>query len=270
MIFRLTVLVAAVRATPAYRWHLYQNESCSDFDDDGVYTSVSCSSYDEKSCETYCLGSEYCAYLCGAGTESCDTGSGATCAMYALGRLTETCQSVDSMPNYPSPLPDGVLEKDATTGGCDSHAYCTFCEPFEQCRKTLRKYAPKVLGEEAWKKYAKIGKGPLAMVMLANISAICNLFSIDELQKQGSSQAGLQTSKVQMKSESNLWDRINYNTGASAGIFLFCLLGATAFVFAAVAIVFGRLLPANINGGGYERVREDPNLESAHEGTLGI
>lgn len=253
---RAVILIAAARTTAAYHWHLYENLTCSDFDDDSMYTSSTCSTYDEKSCETYCLGNEYCALLCGEGSESCDTGSGAVCAMYALGSLTETCQSIEDVPHFtPGVLPDGVLDNDASVGGCDSHAYCSFCEPFEQCRKTLHHYAPIILGEIAWKEYAKIGKGPLAMVLLANISAICDIFDAEEAQKLERIQSDLETPNGESGKN---W---NMNAWDSMSIFMFGLMGTTAFIFAATALVVRHFLHSKREN-VYESIREDPTVES--------
>lgn len=69
------------------------NESTCYATDDTVYTADSCNSYDKQACDLSCT-SDYCQTICGSsGTYSdfsCDSGSGALCAMDVFSNVSTT------------------------------------------------------------------------------------------------------------------------------------------------------------------------------------
>ena len=111
--------------------------NCSEYSDDSVYTSTTCTKYDNISCGMYCSG--WCDSLCG---EACDSGGGAVCALEILSNLTALCQELGMCSTLGADAPsDSSISADAPTmaptpgvGGeqCDDHALCNL-NPFSKC-----------------------------------------------------------------------------------------------------------------------------------------
>eukprot|EP00622_Pseudochattonella_farcimen_P003312 FR738458.1.p1 GENE.FR738458.1~~FR738458.1.p1 ORF type:complete len:346 (+),score=39.84 FR738458.1:74-1039(+) len=149
--------------------------NCSDYDDDSLYTADSCGGYDKSACSNHCA-SGWCYELCGTGTDSCEDGSGAVCAMTALNDLKETCARVlSSLEVVPGDLvlPSGEDDDGASNEGCDEHVFCQYCN--HGCKEAVGRYAPVVMSTKLYDYFLDEGSGPTAMGILSNITAVCDL-----------------------------------------------------------------------------------------------
>jgi len=62
-----------------------------------------------------------------------------------------------------------------TGGGCDNHAYCSFCKPHEDCTSILDDVAVKLIKEYSFVKSQ--GFGPLAMKILGAADELCDYYN---------------------------------------------------------------------------------------------
>ena len=163
---------------------------CDEVDDDTIYNQTSCYSYDMDACKNNCPSNTMCDYFCGSGTDSCANGGGAVCSMKALSDIENTCKTVwsmtdDEIATY-NPSPELAWSTTTMHMGCDKHVYCEFCTNSSECLTVVDDLAETVLGTSLYHKYYEYGGnlvyyGPMAMALMANISAVCDeMFPAEE------------------------------------------------------------------------------------------
>lgn len=163
---------------------------CDEVDDDSIYNQTSCYSYDIDACKNNCPSNTMCDYFCGSGDDSCANGGGAVCSMRALSDIETTCNTVwsltdDVLAAY-TPSPDVDFDTTTMHMGCDKHVYCEFCSNSTACASIIDNMAEGVLGDTLYHKYYEYGGnliyyGPMAMALLANITAVCDeMFPVED------------------------------------------------------------------------------------------
>lgn len=146
-------------------------------DDDDVYNQDSCMSIDATACSTFCYQSFYCTDACGYGTDTCEDGGGAVCAMYKLSHIQEVCATKTDTP--PSNWTTATIDLDTTDTtniswvGCDDHAYCSFCKDEDWCYYVLNELAPQFVDD--YVELRSLGYGPLAMTILGSLDSVCEM-----------------------------------------------------------------------------------------------
>lgn len=150
---------------------LWSRNSCSDYEDDTIYTNASCSTPDKRASSLHCPAGGWCDVVCG---DDCAAGSCAVCSMLALSNMTALCDNVHSIrmgsteliTAPPSePLEEVELSKTErrVAFGCDAHSWCDFCG--HECAKVVH-----------WEKQyygSHIGTGPASMEALNKIEHWC-------------------------------------------------------------------------------------------------
>jgi len=159
---------------------------CDDYDDDTVYDADSCSTFDGVSCETYCVGD--CELFCFgstplSGNYSCDSSSGAVCAMEVLANLTDSCTSWRAYTGEAihggstTKLSIPTLELDSSSTGCDDHVFCEFCQESYWCLEMFDKIGTLLWGDD-FDSLTEEGRGPYAMFSLSSMDNLCDAYDL--------------------------------------------------------------------------------------------
>lgn len=222
----------------------YDGSSCTEYDDDATYNIFTCGSYDTTACSLHCAEGTGCYHFCGTGggpsDPTCADGSGAVCAAEAIADIGSTCLSIqsksdgvvtyswsDSDDGSSSPGTSDAVQSAATDAddnygvtqmACDYHIYCKYYTT--RAKTVIYTYAKELWSSHKWNTvYDVTGAGPMAMMLLNNITSLCELMYPDGVPSKtamGVSMAAMEDRPVVNELSSGEQEKSNILRGATA------------------------------------------------------